>query len=86
MIPQSAAASIGRAAVPGGFDATALAREARKSASVAIPLVNALIARVLQTDETAGRYVHWGATSQDAINSAMILLLWRARNRPAHLG
>jgi len=46
LIPQSAAAAISGAAVADGFHAAAIAREARQSASVAIPLVNALAARV----------------------------------------
>ncbi len=79
MIPQSAAEAIGRAAVVEGFDAAAIARQARESASLAIPFVDALTARVHAIDETASRFVHWGATSQDAIDSSMMLLLQHAQ-------
>jgi 3-carboxy-cis,cis-muconate cycloisomerase len=79
LIPASAADAISRTAVASDFDAEAIAREARVSASVAIPLVEALTARVAAHDQIAARFVHWGATSQDAVDSAMALLLERAR-------
>lgn len=79
LIPPSAADAIARAAVADTFDAAAIARESRKSASVAIPLVQALTASVRAIDEAAAAYVHWGATSQDALDTAMVLLLGRAQ-------
>jgi 3-carboxy-cis,cis-muconate cycloisomerase len=79
LIPQSAAAAISRAAVADGFDAAAIAREARRSATLAIPFVNALVARVAEIDEPSARFVHWGATSQDIVDTAMVLLLGRAQ-------
>ncbi len=79
VIPQSAADSISKAAIVDGFDAAALAREARASATVAVPLVNALTARVREIDERSAGFVHWGATSQDVVDTAFILLLGRAR-------
>ena len=66
------------AAVADGFDADALAREARASATIVIPLVAALTARVEAIDPVAARYVHWGATSQDIADTAMSLLIDRA--------
>ena len=80
MIPQSAADVIGRIAVADGWDAARMVSEARRHASLAIPVVNALTARVAGCDETASRFVHWGATSQDVVDSAMMLLLHRAQN------
>jgi 3-carboxy-cis,cis-muconate cycloisomerase len=77
LIPGAAAATIGRAAVAGDFDVEALVREARASATVAIPLVAALTARVEAIDADAGRYVHWGATSQDIVDTAMSMLIER---------
>ena len=79
LIPASAADAIARAAVVDGFDVEAIARAARVSASIAIPLVKALSARVAAGDEVAGRFVHWGATSQDAVDTVMSLLLDRAK-------
>ncbi len=80
LIPQSAADAIERAAAPEAFDAAAIAREARQSASLAIPLVHALSARVRAIDACAAPYVHLGATSQDVTDSAMMLLLRRAQH------
>ena len=79
IIPATAAEVIARAAVVEGFDAAALARAARKSASIAIPLVKALTRRVREIDATSSRFVHWGATSQDVIDTAMVLLVGRAQ-------
>ena len=79
MIPASAAESISRAAIPEKFDAAALAREAREHATVAIPLVRALTARVREIDGPSADFVHLGATSQDVIDTALVLLLVRAR-------
>jgi 3-carboxy-cis,cis-muconate cycloisomerase len=78
IIPERVAGAISRAAVPEAFDANAIARQARASASLAVPLVEMLSARVTTMDEVAGRFVHWGATSQDAVDTAMNLLLGRA--------
>lgn len=78
VIPASAAAAIQKAAVAEGFDLDALARDARSSATIAIPLVAALTARVEAIDPDAARYVHWGATSQDIVDTAMSVLIERA--------
>jgi 3-carboxy-cis,cis-muconate cycloisomerase len=79
IIPESSASAISRAAVAEAFDAEAIAREARLSASLAIPLVKALSARVATMDPAAARFVHWGATSQDAVDTVMSMLLSRAQ-------
>src|SRR6185436_16494240 len=78
VIPPGAGAAITRAAVADGFDADTLAREARASGTIAIPLVAALTARVEAVDPEAARVVHWGATSQDVADTAMSLLIDRA--------
>lgn len=41
--------------------------------NIAIPFVKQFTAIVKQQNEDASRYVHWGATSQDIIDTAMIL-------------
>jgi len=41
--------------------------------NIAIPFVKRLTAIVREHDETASRYVHWGATSQDVLDTACIL-------------
>ena len=43
--------------------------------NLAIPLVRQLTDRVARIDADSARYVHWGATSQDIIDSAMLLQL-----------
>ena len=79
VIPRSAAEAIATSARAAHFDAARLAREAREHATVAIPLVRALRAHVRAIDADASRFVHWGATSQDVADSALILALRQAR-------
>jgi 3-carboxy-cis,cis-muconate cycloisomerase len=78
VIPPGAADAIAAAARAEHFDAEAIAREARGSGTVSIPLVQALTARVQAADAASARYVHFGATSQDVADSAMVLTLRRA--------
>ncbi len=78
LIPASAAASIAQAADAASFDAASIATAARRAATPAIPLVNALTERAREIDEPASRYVHYGATSQDVVDTAIVLLLKRA--------
>ena len=75
VIPASAAGPIGSACKAGSFDLAALADAARRSGNLAIPLVKALTADVARADPDAARYVHWGATSQDVIDTAAMLAL-----------
>jgi 3-carboxy-cis,cis-muconate cycloisomerase len=75
VIPAAAAAPIGQACKAQGFDLAALAEAATKSGNLAIPLVKALTAAVTRADPEAARYVHWGATSQDVIDTAAMLML-----------
>jgi 3-carboxy-cis,cis-muconate cycloisomerase len=78
VIPATAAATIARVAAGGGFDVDSLVRAARVSGTIAIPLVAALTAKVEAVDPDAARYVHWGATSQDIVDTAMSLLIEHA--------
>jgi 3-carboxy-cis,cis-muconate cycloisomerase len=75
VIPNSAAEGIASACKALEFDLTALAEAATRSGNLAIPLVKALTARVAKSDAEAARYVHWGATSQDVIDTAAMLTL-----------
>jgi 3-carboxy-cis,cis-muconate cycloisomerase len=74
-IPDSAAGPITKACRAEAFDLTALAEAATRSGNLAIPLVKALTAAVAKDDADAARYVHWGATSQDVIDTAAMLTL-----------
>jgi 3-carboxy-cis,cis-muconate cycloisomerase len=78
VIPTEAADAIAAAAKAGTFDLAAVADAALRAGTPAIPLVKVLTDRVRQTDAEAARFVHWGATSQDVVDSAMSLLLNRA--------
>ncbi len=75
VIPARAAAPIANACKAGAFDPGALAEAATRSGNLAIPLVKALTADVAKADADAARYVHWGATSQDVIDTAAMLTL-----------
>jgi 3-carboxy-cis,cis-muconate cycloisomerase len=75
VIPRSAADPIAKACKAGAFDLGALAEAATRSGNLAIPLVKALTANVAKADAEAARYVHWGATSQDVIDTATMLSL-----------
>lgn len=79
VIPQEAADAIGKAAVAEGFDPAVLSQEALRAGTPAIPVVKVLTERVRANDPGAARFVHWGATSQDVTDTALILLLQRAR-------
>jgi 3-carboxy-cis,cis-muconate cycloisomerase len=80
LIPLPAAAAIAAAAADeDGFDVPSLLRETRRCATASIPVVAALTARVGSRHPDAAAYVHWGATSQDVADSALAVLLVRAR-------
>jgi 3-carboxy-cis,cis-muconate cycloisomerase len=75
IIPATAAGGIEKACNAASFDLVALAGAATRSGNLAIPLVKALTANVAKADPDAARYVHWGATSQDVIDTAGMLTL-----------
>ncbi len=70
IIPSAAAEAIAAQCQSELFDINALYREAVHAGTPAIPLVRMLTVRV---EGEAQRYVHWGATSQDVIDSALML-------------
>lgn len=75
VIPASAAMiieQVGQNAVA-QIDMDALATATGLAGNIAIPFVKQFTALVKQQDEDASRYVHWGATSQDIIDTATIL-------------
>jgi 3-carboxy-cis,cis-muconate cycloisomerase len=73
MIPASAAAAIVSACQGEAFDVEAIVAEARSAGALAIPLVLHLKARVAAASPDAARFVHYGSTSQDVIDTAMVL-------------
>lgn len=70
IIPQEAAKIIEASCKVESFDVAALYRDAALAGTPAIPLVRMLTAQV---EGDAKKFVHWGATSQDAIDTAMML-------------
>lgn len=57
------------------IDLDGLAQAARSAGNLAIPLVKQLTARVAAVDADAARHVHRGATSQDIIDTGLVLQL-----------
>jgi 3-carboxy-cis,cis-muconate cycloisomerase len=77
-IPASAAPAIEAKCRAELYDMTVLARAAASAGNLAIPLVKQLTLLVAQKEKDASRYVHWGATSQDAIDTGRVLQLRQA--------
>lgn len=75
VIPAEAVAPIEAASKAELYDYPALAQAIATAGNSAIPLVKALGKRIAATDPEAERYVHLGATSQDAMDSGLVLQL-----------
>ncbi len=78
VIPASAAAAIASKCRAELFDTASLAQGAARAGNIAIPLVKHLTALVTKKDKQAAHFVHWGATSQDVIDTGRILQLRQA--------
>lgn len=75
VIPAEAASAIVLACDVRQYDLAALAQATALAGNPAIGLVKALTARVGEHDAAAARWVHWGATSQDVIDTGTMLQL-----------
>lgn len=75
VIPQAAVAPIHAACDARLYSLDALSAATARAGNPAIPLVLALTQKVAEQDPEAARYVHWGATSQDVIDTALVLQL-----------
>jgi 3-carboxy-cis,cis-muconate cycloisomerase len=75
VIPSKAADAITEACAADRFDIAAIGRAARDSGLPVPPLVRALADQV---GGDAARYVHWGATSQDVLDTAAMLVCGKA--------
>ncbi|MFZ0201982.1 MAG: 3-carboxy-cis,cis-muconate cycloisomerase [Candidatus Sulfotelmatobacter sp.] len=73
VIPAAAAAAISSKCMAKLIDVGALAAATAASLNPAIPLVKQLTALVAQEDPEAAQFVHWGATSQDANDTGLVL-------------
>lgn len=78
VIPQVEASCIAACCKAEHFDLSAIALAAAADGNHAIATVRQLTQRVAAVDATAARYVHWGATSQDAIDTGLVLQLCAA--------
>ena len=74
MLPDSAARAIGAVCQAPLYDIPALVHASRRAGSLAIPLVKELTRTVALYDQQASTFVHFGSTSQDVIDSAMVLV------------
>jgi len=79
IVPKSAAERISAVAHASEFDIPALSRSMFRAGTAAIPVVKALTEKVRARDPDAAGWVHWGATSQDVADTALVLLLKRAQ-------
>jgi len=75
VIPSTSVAPIRAAARVENYDLTALAAEAELAGNPMIPLVRHLTRLVAAEDARAAGHVHWGATSQDVMDTALVLQL-----------
>ena len=78
LIPSSAVAPIEAACSVGLYDFAALGEAIATAGNSAIPLVKALGKQIAAQNAEAERYVHLGATSQDVMDSGLVLQLRRA--------
>ena len=78
LIPKRMAPIIVKACDPALYDPAQLVEAARRTATLTVPVVKALTDEVAKRDAEAAGYVHWGATSQDVIDTAMVLQLGEA--------
>jgi 3-carboxy-cis,cis-muconate cycloisomerase len=73
--PKKSAAAVATQCHSKLYSHAELAGAAAKAGNLAIPLVKALTARVAKSNKTASGFVHLGATSQDLIDTAVVLQL-----------
>lgn len=78
LIPASAVAPIEAACRAEHYDFSALGEAIAIAGNSAIPLVKALGKQIAAHDQDAERYVHLGATSQDVMDTGLVLQLRQA--------
>jgi len=75
VIPQDAARVIATSCAELNRSPEALAGESKRAGSLAVPLVKALTEHVARVDARAAAFVHYGSTSQDVLDTALVLCL-----------
>ncbi|MBA2442609.1 MAG: 3-carboxy-cis,cis-muconate cycloisomerase [Rubrobacter sp.] len=82
LVPEAEAEEIRRCCEADRFadrlDPEELGREGRAAGNPVVPLVQALTEAVSGVSEEAARHVHWGATSQDILDTAAMLVARRS--------
>jgi len=78
IIPATAAQAIAGVCKAELFDVPAIVAASGRAGSLAIPLVKRLTETVALFDAGAAGYVHWGSTSQDVVDTALVLMTRRA--------
>ncbi len=81
LIPREAAATIASCCDASRFVPEELGREGRAAGNPVPPLIKALTAAVSEVSEEAARHVHKGATSQDIVDTAAMLVARHALDR-----
>ncbi len=75
VIPAGSVDAITNAAKAELYDCAALGEAAVRAGNIATPVVEAFTAEVAKTDSWSARFVNWGATAQDIIDTALMLEL-----------
>ena len=75
VVPASVVDPIAAACRAEHYDLAALGAAAAAAGNLAGPLVDALTAEVAKTDAAAASCVHWGASGQDVMDTALVLEL-----------
>lgn len=78
LVPAAAAQAIVSVCKADLYDVPAIVAQSGRAGSLAIPLVKKLTETVALFDKQAAGYVHWGSTSQDVIDTGMVLVTRRA--------
>ena len=78
LIPADAAQAITACADASRLDVPGLLAASGRAGTLAIPVVKALTAAVKDAHPQAAGFVHWGGTSQDVVDTAMVLATRRA--------
>jgi len=73
LIPADAAQSIAASCKVDLFDVAKIVRDSARAGSIAIPLVRALTEAVGLFNPDAARHVHCGSSSQDVVDTALVL-------------
>ena len=80
VIPEAAAEVIASCCKVEDFDIAEIGRRTTLAGNPAIPLVAMLTAKVRAKDPAAAEFVHYGATSQDVIDTALGAIATRAEH------